>query len=185
MDCMNRNPEEMKTAPDFETLKEQKVKQALEHFDNRLRHLFNCAYEAGRGESQDDHFKKGLCQGIKRAWELLEDIASMDPDLRHKIFGTEEVEVIIKDMTYDEAYARASDYYIHLSEMQKLERSAPIKAGDYVIDESGRPGIVTNADTAIHILYDDGKTHKWNKNARIKRTGASGILRVEQDVQEG
>lgn len=179
MDCMNRNSEENNNFETAEQIKEQKVERELQSAANRMRHLFNCGYETGSKEAKMDWFERGHNRGADDAWKLITDVAGMAPELRHSIFGIEEIEIIINDMTYGEVAARTADYYNHLAELQKLKATEPIKAGDYIIDESGRPGLVTNADTAIHVMYDDGKTHKWSKSSALRKTGESGQIIVD------
>lgn len=52
-------------------------------------------------------------------------------------------------------------------EAPKSEKAYKPEKGDTVKDPSGRECIVTNTDTHIHVMYDDGKTHKWSKAERF------------------
>ena len=49
------------------------------------------------------------------------------------------------------------------------EKSKPYepKVGDTVLDKSGNECKVMNTDTHVHVLYPNGKTHKWDKSDRF------------------
>jgi len=54
-----------------------------------------------------------------------------------------------------------------------------IKVGDYVRDCSGTLCVVTNIQSHIHVIYPNGKTHKWKKNSKFTKVGCSAPIMLD------
>ena len=72
---------------------------------------------------------------------------------------------------------------IRSGEFEEAEEKYVPTVGDRVKDCSGRECKITNTDTHVHVLYNDGKTHKWKKSDEFvlvaKGNGSIAVVTAE------
>lgn len=51
--------------------------------------------------------------------------------------------------------------------------------GDYVEDSAGNLCVITNIDSSIHVVYPNGKTHKWKKGAKFTKLGFKAPIMID------
>ena len=139
-------------------------------------------YIEGRNASLDTEtcsWEKGVKDSIEflalTAYELSEDSEVQD-NIREAFdaIGAIFEELDLLKMVRDFNKARALD------EALGGEQYVP-EVGDIVLDASDNRCTVTNTDTHIHVVYENGKTHKWRKCDKFKKVGKAPVMSVEID----
>lgn len=64
---------------------------------------------------------------------------------------------------------------------EKQEKRDVIEVGDIVEDCTGNRCTVTNTDTHIHVVYENGKTHKWDKDAVFLKVGKAKMMEIVEE----
>lgn len=64
---------------------------------------------------------------------------------------------------------------------EKQEKRDAIEVGDIVEDCTGNRCTVTNTDTHIHVVYENGKTHKWDKDAVFLKVGKAKMMEIVEE----
>ena len=91
-------------------MKEKAIKEAMMSIENRVRHVYNQAYEQSRIDrysDYDDAYEKGL----NDAWECAKNMVHMAPDERVSIFGIS-----------DNSYGNQRDVFLELSASEAIEK---------------------------------------------------------------
>lgn len=85
---------------------------------------------------------------------------------------------------YNEGFARGRTQAVVDFLSEDIEDEPIFKAGDVVEDTNGLEAVVTNFDTHVHLLYDNGKTWKVPKNLEhtLKKTGRTTKVIVEENL---
>ena len=83
---------------------------------------------------------------------------------------------------YNEGYTAGRTQAV-VDFLNEDEEEPIFKAGDVIEDTNGLEAVVTNFDTHVHLLYDNGKTWKVPKNLEhtLKKTGRTTKVIVEEN----
>ena len=128
-----------------------------------------------------DGIYSGKMKGMDEFREAVLYYLNMTVDEQIKVFGS--------NCTYTNLSTHYSNEFIEKINQYKELFEQKIKVGDYVRDISDILCIVTNIDTHIHVIYPNGKTHKWPKNSRFTKTGCTApvfldAMKVFQEFKE-
>ena len=128
-----------------------------------------------------DGLYSGKMKGYDEFKEAILFYLNMTAEDQRKVFGYSSMYMNIESCNPEEFIDKINKY----KEIYELK----LKVGDYVKDCSNRLCVVTNIDTAIHVMYANGKTHKWKKNSRFTKLGYSApmmiaTLEVLQSLEE-
>lgn len=129
----------------------------------------------------EDGIYSGKMKGYDEFKEAILFYLNMSVEDQRKVFGYSSMYLNVEAWNPVEFIDKINKY----KEVYKLN----LKVGDYVKDCSDRLCVVTNVDTAVHVMYANGKTHKWKKNSRFTKLGYSApmmiaTLEVLQSLEE-
>ena len=129
----------------------------------------------------DDGIYSGRLKGLDEFRNAILFYLNMTVEDQRKVFGYNSMYMNIECWSPEE--------FVQKIEKYKEVYEQKLKVGDYVKDCSDRLCIVTNIDTAIHVIYANGKTHKWKKNSRFTKMGYSApmmltALEVMESLEE-
>ena len=81
---------------------------------------------------------------------------------------------------YNEGFERGRTQAV-VDFLSEDEEEPIFKAGDVIEDTNGLKAVVTNFDTHVHLLYDNGKTWKVPKNLEhtLTKTGQKGEITID------
>lgn len=122
----------------------------------------------------DNGVEDGIYSGKMKGYDEFKDAIlfylNMSVEDQRKVFGYSSMYLNVEAWNPEEFIDKINKY----KEVYKLN----LKVGDYVKDCSNRLCVVTNVDTAVHVMYSNGKTHKWKKNARFTKLGYSAPMMI-------
>jgi len=128
-----------------------------------------------------DHDKKMMDMGLEAAWEAVKRIESLPED-----GGLTNEEIADVFDQYVDSFHLYRKFDVHeairrLNEFQarrfnKAEIGANLQVGDSVYDEAGNVCVITNIGSHVHVIYTNGKTHKWNKRSKFVKTGRCAVI---------
>ena len=110
---------------------------------------------------------KGYHDGLKEAWDAARRIREMLNTDWINVFGPQTCDPI-DDLTAEDAIIKLKEWDDRAAAPSK---TVALCAGMEVIDRSGNRCVILNTEKAIHVLYPNGKTHKWKKSDRLEPTG--------------
>ena len=113
----------------------------------------------------------GRMKGMDEFREAVLYYLNMQVDEQIKVFGS--------NCTYTNLESYYPNEFVEKINQYKELFEQKIKVGDYVKDCSDHLCIVTNIDSHIHVLYKNGKTHKWSRNTKFKKTGWTAPVFLE------
>ena len=163
------------TDPDTEVISEVAYEKGFAAGRDAAKETYSDGYKAGRqdekyvsAESRNEAYQRGLNDAWKAAKKnyLPEDHGGLGYKTRMKVFGTDNIGWIFKNLSASEAIEK-----IHAFEKKKKEEQE-IKVGDWVQNENVI-GVVTyieqtNDGICYHTLGEDG--HLWYlNNTAIKK----------------
>ena len=126
----------------------------------------NSLYDHGVREGSVMATEGAYKMGMADAWEILKRAMELPCGAFIKIFDGADCLEDIRHMEMSEIAKRMEAY----EDGQK--KASAILVGDEVRDPNGIVAIVTNTDTAYHLLYlHNGKTWKAPKDTRLTKTG--------------
>lgn len=129
-------------------------------------HKANSLYDHGVREGSAMATEGAYKMGIADAWEILKRAMELPCGAFMKVFDGADCLEDIRHMEMSEIAKRMEAY----EDGQK--KASAILVGDEVRDPNGIVAIVTNTDTAYHLLYlHNGKTWKAPKDIRLTKTG--------------
>ena len=121
-------------------------------------------------ESMPEIYQRGYENGTEHAWELAREILSTEDGILGEMFNMWSGVLVIKSKTYQEVKKRIEECE------GEEEKHTELKVGDCVYDKSGNKCVVTNVDTHIHVIYGNGKTHKWKKSDYFQKFGSKAVF---------
>ena len=128
-----------------------------------------------------DGLYSGRLKGLDEFRNAILFYLDMPLEDQRKVFGYNSI--------YSNISAWNSNEFVDKINKYKEIYEQKLKVGDYVKDCSERLCVITNIDTSIHVIYPNGKTHKWKKNSRFTKMGYNSPLmmsaiEVLQDMEE-
>lgn len=162
--------------------------------DNLVRKAYNEGYVKGREagaksvKMDEDKLAEIRGEGVLELWNTLN--AMVDEKFLKKSEVLPEAYVVDTRKFTDWMLDTLKSCPFELFEADEKCEEKSIEVGDIVLDPSGRKCTVTNTDTHIHVVYEDGKTHKWKKDAKFEQTGERakiigyGELGIAEEVDE-
>ena len=128
-----------------------------------------------------DGIYSGRIKGLEEFRDAVLYYLDMAVEDQRKVFGYNSMYTNIEAWTPEEFVQKINKY--------KEVYEQKLKVGDYVKDCTNNLCVITNIGTYIHVIYPNGKTHKWKKNTRFTKVGYSSpmmisALEVLQDIGE-
>lgn len=122
------------------------------------------------------NYDLGFKVGMDTAWDLARKLrhpsySGICDDEREAIFGYRNSDDVLTQFTAAGALEALHEYGLKKTaeEKQKQPEKHDWKVGDCVYDSSGNFCMITQIGTHIHVLYPNGKTHKWSKGTRFRK----------------
>ena len=154
--------------------------EATANVTERLEKEYARGYSEGLdcGLVSNGTFDSGYEAGCNDVWDLAYRLyAVMTTNNVAEAMGVDSISFseILRDMSPAEVMAKLKAWddkkAKEITESPTLCGYKDLSVGEEVQDCSDCIGVITNIDTAIHVLYKNGKTHKWGKNTKFLKTG--------------
>ena len=113
----------------------------------------------------------GRMKGMEEYKDALLYYMNMTVQDQYRLFGTNSM--------YTNLDAHSPNEFIEKINQYKDLYEQKLRVGDYVKDCSNNLCVITNIDTSIHVVYPNGKTHKWKKNSRFTRLGYPAPIMID------
>ena len=146
-------------------------------------------------EIKKGEYHKGYQDGQKAAWDVarrlyyfwfdvvFQDANRFADELQVDAKPGDSVFIkLFEQFTPDEVVQKLKAY-AKKAKTPQINKGPKWKVGDCVIDCSGNRCLITNIDTHIHVLYENGKTHKWKKSDRFIKDGSTHVLNYVFDSE--
>ena len=128
-----------------------------------------------------DHDKQMMDMGLEAAWEAVKQIESLPED-----GGLTNEEIADVFDQYVDSFHLYRNFDVHEAirrlnafkarRFNKAADAADLQVGDAVYDSSGNLCIISNIGSHIHVIYTNGKTHKWNKRSKFVKAGRCSVI---------
>ena len=144
--------------------------------DVLVRKAYEEGYKIGYSEGRDKHGEAEIeawGKGVTDAFEYLEMLASDLVDLAVDPKAAN-IYSFIRNTLQSKMVTAVNEVQEHVKRNKPYEP----KKGDVVYDKSGNLCCATNTDTHIHVVYENGKTHKWDKTDKFTKASESASLFV-------
>lgn len=142
--------------------KEMIIERFMRDSEQKAHSLYNSGVKEGARLATEGAYKMGMAD----AWEILKRAMELPCGAFMKVFDGADCLEDIRHMEMSEIAKRMEAY----EDGQK--KASAILVGDEVRDPNGIVAIVTNTDTAYHLLYlHNGKTWKAPKTTKLTKTG--------------
>lgn len=152
--------------------------EASKILHDREEEAYNKGFNAGQLVPRpvgDENYDLGFKAGMDTAWDVARKLrhpsySGVFQEERKEIFGYENADDVLTNLSAAEALLAVHEYGKRKAEKEsgKPEKS-DLKVGDCVLDGSGNFCTITQIGTHIHVLYPNGKTHKWSKGTRFRK----------------
>ena len=146
---------------------------------DREEEAYNKGFNAGQlvpRPVDDENYDLGFNAGMDTAWDVARKLrhpsySGIFDDEREVIFGYRNSDDVLTQFTAAGALNALHEYGLKKAaeEKQKQPEKHDWKVGDCVYDSSGNFCMITQIGTHIHVLYPNGKTHKWSKGTRFRK----------------
>lgn len=162
---------------------EGKVNKARAHLhrtiDDCVDKIYTCGLSEGKMEAFKEKESKARCEGVMDAWTAIQYLLK---EALEENTVTQFLHTLACDCPFDliaEVKQKRAEEEAE-KEVEEEEIYIP-KNFECVEDPSGHKCLVTNTDTHIHVLYPNGKTHKWDKVKGFKKISTIGELTLTKD----
>lgn len=153
--------------------------EASKILHDREEEAYNKGFNAGQlvpRPVDDENYDLGFKAGMGTAWDVARKLrhpsySGICDDEREAIFGYRNSDDVLTQFTAAGALEALHEYGLKKAaeEKQKQPEKHDWKVGDCVYDSSGNFCMITQIGTHIHVLYPNGKTHKWSKGTRFRK----------------
>lgn len=138
----------------------------------------------------------GFKAGMDTAWDVARKLrhpsySGIFEDEREAVFGYRNSDDVLTQFTAAGALEALHEYGLKKAaeEKRKQPEKHDWKVGDCVYDSSGNFCMITQIGTHIHVLYPNGKTHKWSKGTRFRKAADkhldfAKILKFVSDAEQ-
>lgn len=175
--------------PDEPTSTKGIEKNMHAEIDNLVRKAYEEGKKVGYKIGKNDVDEAGIRgEGVRAAWDALNDLIDKEygigEDEDGKPIGYEiEHPAEFVALIIDTLKTCPFEIMGNCEEEEEEPPERAIEMGDVVLDPSGNKCTVTNADTHIHVIYENGKTHKWKKTEKFTRIGEAKITLEERKLR--
>ena len=118
--------------------------------------------------------KREFTGGLNTAWANARKLThpsngGLFPDQKKMIFGSEDSDTILHKFTATEVNDMLTAAYAKMNEQEEPQKpsQSELSVGECVFDPSGNLCVITQIGTAIHVMYPNGKTHKWSRKTKF------------------
>lgn len=138
-------------------------------------------------EIKEGEYFKGYNAGLLDAWDVAKTLrhpsySGIFEDEREEIYGYKNSDDVLTNLSALEALKMLREHFDKKHKQKERNReknrldNQNLRVGDFVIDGAGNRCLITNIDTHIHVLYENGKTHKWKMSYRFVKDGSTDAL---------